>query len=336
MNYPSKVVVVTGASAGVGRAIAVRFGKAGWHVALIARGRDGLDGAKREIEAHGGRATAIQADVADAAALMAAGDQVEREVGPIGVWINNAMVTVYAESVDIPADEFLQVTRVTYLGQVHGAQAALKHMRARNRGTIICIGSALAYRSIPFQAPYCAAKAAVRGFADALRTELMWEGSRVRVSTVHLPAVNTPQFDWARTRFKQKLAPVPPIFQPDTVADAVFRAAHHRPREYWLGFSAVQAIVSQMIAPGIADRVLAAKGKSLETVDEPARVARPDNLFEAGVGDPGAHGRFDAEARPHATPVDPKWLRLGVAALGLGAGLAVLTAARSETRRRLP
>ena len=287
------IAVVTGASAGVGRAIAQAFGNRGWQVALIARGREGLESAKREIEVAGGKALAIQADVGDADALMRAADQVERELGPIDVWVNNAMVTIYASVTDIAPKEFQQVTQVTYLGQVHGTLAALKHMRARNRGTIICIGSALAYRSIPFQGPYCAAKAAVRGFVDTLRSELLYEGSKIRLTMVHLPAVNTPQFDWARNKFNRKVAPVPPIFQPETIADAVLRAVDETPREYWLGFSTVKAIVAQMLVPSLADRILGKRGKASETTNQPSDPSRPDNLFEAGRGDPGAHGRFD-------------------------------------------
>ena len=242
------------------------FGNRGWQVAVIARGREGLESAKREIEVAGGKALAIQADVGDADALMRAADQVERELGPIDVWVNNAMVTIYASVTDIAPKEFQQVTQVTYLGQVHGTLAALKHMRARNRGTIICIGSALAYRSIPFQGPYCAAKAAVRGFVDTLRSELLYEGSKVRLTMVHLPAVNTPQFDWARNKFNRKVAPVPPIFQPETIADAVLRAVEETPREYWLGFSTVKAIVAQMLVPSLADRIL---GKGVRLVKQP-------------------------------------------------------------------
>ncbi len=325
MQSTPKTVVVTGASAGVGRAIATRFGRAGWQVALIARGRQGLESAKAEIEAAGGRALTIQADVADAVALSEAADRVERELGPIDVWVNNAMVTIYATCVDVTPEEFAQVTRVTYLGQVHGTLAALKHMRPRNRGTVICIGSALAYRSIPFQGPYCAAKAAIRGFVDSLRTELLWEGSAVHVTMVHLPAVNTPQFDWARNKFNRKLAPVAPIYQPETVADAVFRAVRSRPREYWLGFSTVKAIVAQMLAPSVADHYLADAGKTSETVDQPAEVGRADNLFEAGRGDPGTHGRFDDRSSPHAVPVDPTWLRLGLATAAAGTAALVMT-----------
>ena len=262
MPDAQKTVVVTGASAGVGRAVAAGFGKRGWQVGLIARGREGLEGAKREIEAAGGRALAIQADVGDADALMRAADQVESELGPIDVWVNNAMVTIYASIVDITPAEFHQVTQVTYLGQVHGTLAALKYMRRRNRGGIIFIGSALAYRSIPFQGPYCAAKAAVRGFVDLLRSELLYEDSKIMLTMVQLPAVNTPQFDWARNKFDRKVAPVAPIFQPETVADAVRRAVENAPREYWLGHSTVKAIVAQMLAPSLADRFLAKKGQN--------------------------------------------------------------------------
>ena len=186
-------------------------------------------------------------------------------------------------------------------------------MRARNRGTIICIGSALAYRSIPFQGPYCAAKAAVRGFVDTLRSELLYEGSKIRLTMVHLPAVNTPQFDWARNKFDRKVAPVPPIFQPETVADAVLRAAEETPREYWLGYSTVKAIVAQMLVPSLADRILAKRGKANETTNQPSVPGRPDNLFEAGRGDPGAHGRFDNRSSLRAFPFNPAWLRAGFA-----------------------
>ncbi len=323
----ARTIAVTGASAGVGRAIAQAFGRNGWQVALIARGQEGLEGAKQDIEAAGGRAIAIQADVADADALMRAADQVERELGPIDVWVNNAMVTIYASIKDISPVEFHQVTQVTYLGQVHGTLAALKHMRPRNRGAIICIGSALAYRSIPFQAPYCAAKAAVRGFIDSLRSELLYEGSKIRLSMIHLPAVNTPQFDWARNKFAHKAAPVKPIFQPETVADAVMRAVRQQPREYWLGHSAVKAIVAQMLAPSVADRFLAKAGKSNETSKEPAVRGRPDNLFEAGQGDPGAHGRFDGKSSLHAFPYNPGWLRAGFAVVIVAMAAAVVALA---------
>jgi NAD(P)-dependent dehydrogenase (short-subunit alcohol dehydrogenase family) len=327
MPCSHKTVAVTGASAGVGRAVATAFGRRGWQVAVIARGQEGLDGAKLEIEAAGGRALAIKADVADAAAVMDAADQVERELGPIDVWVNNAMVTIYASIVDITPEEFQQVTRVTYLGQVHGTLAALKHMRGRNCGHIIFIGSALAYRSIPFQAPYCAAKAAVRGFVDSLRSELLYEDSKVRLTMLQLPAVNTPQFDWARNKFDRRVAPVPPIFQPETIAHAVLQAVHDAPREYWIGTSAVKAIIAQMLMPGLVDRFLAKAGMASETTSQPKKQGCPDNLFQAGQGDPGAHGRFDARSNPRAFAFNPEWLRAGLALVCLGALAALLTLA---------
>ena len=332
MSSSNSVVVVTGASAGAGRAIAERFGRAGWSVGLLARGREGLESAARDIEALGGHALPVETDVADAEAVRRAADRIERELGPIDVWVNNAMVTVYATCEKITPEEFLQVTRVTYLGQVHGTLAALAHMKRRDRGAIVCVGSALAYRSIPFQGPYCAAKAAVRAFIDSLRSELMWEGSRVRLSVVHLPAVNTPQFWWARNKSDRCLAPVPPIYQPETVGEAVFKAAHTGPREVWLGFSTVKAVVGQMLAPAFADRVLARAGISNETRPRPKVRGQPDNLFEAGAGDPGTHGPFDSEARRSAISYNPTYLRgslmLAVlAALLAGSRAAVVTVA---------
>ena len=319
MSTTSGVVVITGASAGVGRAIAARFGRSGWSVGLLARGREGLSSAAREIEALGGRTLAIEADVSDAKAVQQAAGRIERELGPIDVWVNNAMVTVYATCDKVTPEEYLQVTRVTYLGQVHGTLAALEHMQKRNRGTIISIGSALAYRSIPFQGPYCAAKSAVRAFVDSLRSELLWQGSQVKLTMVHLPAVNTPQFNWARNKSDRRLAPVPPIYQPDTVGEAVFRAARTAPPAIRLGFSTVKAVIGQMLAPAFADRYLAHAGISNETIPEPEIQGRPDNLVEAGQGDPGSHGPFDDRARPFAIPYNPTYLRGGALLAGLTA-----------------
>lgn len=330
-----ETVVVTGASAGVGRAIAVAFGRRGCKVGLIARGREGLESTMREIIRLGGEALVIEADVGDAEAMMVAADQVEAELGPIDLWVNNAMVTVYGASVEISPEEFHQVTRVSYLGQVHGTLAALRQMRPRNRGAIISIGSALAYRSIPFQAPYCAAKAATRGFIDSLRSELMAEHSAITLTMVHLPAVNTPQFDWARNKFDRKAAPVPPIYQPEAIAAAVIRAAERAPREYWVGASAVKAILGQMLMPPVVDRILARAGVDNETSDEPEAPHRPDNLFDAGRGDPGAHGRFDRLSSTSAFPFNPDLLRAGVAVGAVAAGLALLFAAvRTEHGRQ--
>lgn len=326
LRKSSKTIVVTGGSAGVGRAIASAFAREGWQVAVLARGQEGLDGTVREIEEFGARALGIQADVADAEAVMRAAKRIEAELGEIDVWVNNAMVTIYGAIHDITPEEFLQVTRVTYLGQVHGILAALQVMRPRNRGTILCIGSALAYRSIPFQGPYCAAKAAVRGIVDSLRSELISENSAIRISLLNLPAVNTPQFDWARNKLGNRLKPVPPIYQPEAIAAAVVRAAHTAPREYWIGGAVVKALVGQMLMPSVADRLLGRKGPTSETTGEPDRPGRPDNLFEAGRGDPGAHGRFDALSSGSVVPFNPALLRGGLAAFGFGAiaaGLAL-------------
>jgi NAD(P)-dependent dehydrogenase (short-subunit alcohol dehydrogenase family) len=330
-------VVVTGASAGVGRAVALAFGRIGWQVGLIARGIDALETACRDVEEAGGRPFAVPADVADADAVMQAAERIEGKLGPIDVWINSAMVTIVAPAEQVTPEEFRRVTEVTYLGQVHGTLAALKHMRPRDRGTIVHVGSALAYRSIPLQAPYCAAKSATRGFVDSLRSELQFQRSRIRLTMVQLPAVNTPQFDWARSRMSHRLAPVAPIFQPDPVADAIVRAAFKAPREYWVGHSAVKAIVAQMVAPGLADRFLARSPVASQTTDQPADRSRPDNMFEAGQGDPGAHGRFDDRSANSVTAFNPAWLRggLAVAALSAAALLATRRVRSAGERRRL-
>ena len=307
-----KVVVVTGASAGVGRATAVAFGRRGWEVGLIARGQEGLEDTKREIESFGGRAIWIQADVANAKAVMDAAMQIEGQLGPIEVWVNNAMVTIYARVVEITPEEYLRVTEVTYLGQVHGTLAALKLMRARNCGAVISVGSALAYRSIPLQAPYCAAKAATRAFMDSLRSELLNEHSAIRLTMVQLPAVNTPQFDWARSRLPRRLAPLPPIVQPEVIAHIahiIVRAAVKGPREYWIGYSTLKAIIGQMLVPAVGDRILAVEGPSDEMTSQAADLTRPDNLYEAGRGNPGAHGRFDGRSTDDAIAFNPTLLR---------------------------
>lgn len=325
-----KTVVVTGASAGVGRAVAVEFARAGWNVAAIARGHAGLAGTIRDIERAGGRAMAFSADVAEADAIMEAADAVAAEWGGIDVWINNAMVTVYAPVQETAPEDFARVTAVTYLGQVHGTLAALKHMRARNAGTVVHVGSALAYRSIPLQASYCAAKAAVRGFVDSLRSELLHDGSRIRLTMVQLPAVNTPQFDWARSVLPRKPEPVPPIYQPETIARHIYEAAITAPRELWIGASAWKAIVGNMLVPGWIDGYLARNGYRGEMTQKAASRQRADNLYEPVDTDPGAHGRFDDRAARHVAAADPRWLKLGLAALlGTVAG-TMLFATRAE------
>jgi len=313
-----KTVVVTGASAGVGRSVVLEFGRQGSNVALLARGEGRLNSAAQDARRLGVKALPIVVDVADAAAVDAAAEQVERELGPIDIWVNVAMVTVFAPVHAIEPEEFKRVTEVTYLGQVHGTLAALKRMRRRNQGTIIQIGSALSYRAIPLQSAYCAAKFAVRGFTDSLRTELQHEGSQIRVTMVQLPAVNTPQFDWARNRMPKKAQPLAPIFQPEAIAREVVRAARLTPRELWIGRSALKAIIGTLLAPRLGDEILATEGYAGQLASEPPEDG-PDNLFQPPPGDPGAHGRFDGRSNPVVYGFNPLWLRAGAFAALLGA-----------------
>jgi len=296
---PDQVVMITGASAGVGRATALAFARHGASIGLLARGRAGLEAAAREVERAGGRALIIQADVADADRVDAAASTLEEAFGPVDVWINNAMTSVFSPILEMRPEEFKRVTEVTYLGVVYGTLAALRRMTARNRGVIVQVGSALAYRGIPLQSAYCAAKHAVEGLCDSLRTELLHDGSAVKVTMVQLPALNTPQFDWVKSRLHGRAQPVPPIFQPEVAADAIVWAADHPRREYFVGFPTVEAIVGDRIAAGLADHYLARAGYDSQQTSEPEDPNRPDNLW-APVDDDrdfGAHGRFDATAR---------------------------------------
>jgi short-subunit dehydrogenase len=304
-------VVITGASAGVGRAVALEFARRSCNVALMARGIERLESAARQARECGVEALAIPVDVADAAILDAAAERVETELGPIDIWVNNAMATIFAPVHAITSDEFRRVTEVTYLGQVHGTLAALRRMRRRNRGVIVQVGSALSYRAIPLQSAYCAAKFAVRGFTDALRSELAHEGSRICLTMVQLPAVNTPQFDWARSRMAEKAQPVPPIFQPEAIAREIVRAARDAPRELWIGRSTLKAIIGTMLLPGTGDRILAREGYRAQLTSEPRNTTRPDNLFTPPPGDPGTHGRFDSQASADVVGFEPAWLRAG-------------------------
>ncbi len=318
-------VVVTGGSAGVGRAVAVAFGRRGWNVGIVARGRAGLAAAVDEVRAVGGRALGYRADVADPRAVDRAADAFAEEFGGIDdVWVNNAMVTVYAEVAQMSPDEFRRVTEVTYLGQVHGTLAALRHMRASDRGTIVHVGSALAYRSIPLQSAYCAAKSAVRGFVDSLRTEVAASPQPHPAYHGAAAAVNTPQFDWARSRLTRRLQPVPPIFQPEAIAEEIVRAAHDAPRELWIGTPSWLAILGAQAAPAFSDHYLARHGYRGETTDEPAERGRPDNLYDPADAhhDHGAHGRFDGQAKGRVVAADPMWLHVGmIAGRGWSAGL---------------
>jgi NAD(P)-dependent dehydrogenase (short-subunit alcohol dehydrogenase family) len=326
-----RTVVITGASAGVGRATAIAFAGLGWNVALIARGQEGLESAKSEVEAAGGRGLVLPLDVAEADAVFAAADTVVAEWGSIDVWINDAMATIFAPVKDITPREFRRVTEVTYLGQVHGTMAALKHMRPRNEGTIVQVGSALSYRAIPLQSAYCGAKFAIRGFTDALRSELKHERSRIRLTMVQLPAVNTPQFDWARSRLPRKLQPVPPIYQPEAIARQIVRAAREAPRELWIGTSALKAIFGTMVLPLLGDHILAQEGYSGQMTDELAAPNRRDNLFEPVETDPGARGRFDRSALRDVMAFDPVRLRAAFALTTI-AGVVGLIAVSSSRR----
>lgn len=321
MKSRPEVVVITGSSAGVGRATAHRFARDGAKVALLARASKALDGAADEIRAMGCEVLAIPTDVADAAQVEAAAERVEQELGPIDVWINAAMATIFAPVSEITAEEFRRATDVTYLGTVHGTMSALKRMRPRNRGKIVQVGSALAYRAIPLQSAYCGAKFAIRGFTDALRVELMHDKSTVGVTMVQLSAFNTPQFQWGRTRLPRRPQPVPPIFQPEVAAEGIHYAAHHRRRELWVGYPAVKAIIGNGLVPWLADRLLAKEGYSGQMDDQPVPADRPDNLFEPVDHDFGTHGRFDGRSRRFSAQLWMTTHRRTVAAGLLGAAL---------------
>ena len=321
------VVVVTGASAGIGRATAVEFARHGWRVALLARGGDGLEGARQDVEAAGGSALVLPTDVADEAQVEAAAGRVEREWGPIEVWVNNAMATIFAEFLDVDPGDYRRATEVTYLGTVWGTRAALRRMRPRDRGTIVQVGSALAYRSIPLQAPYCGAKAAVRGFTDSLRSELIHARSRVHLTMVQLAAFNTPQFQWGRTTMECRPRPMGRIFQPEVAARGIHYAATHRRRELVVGAPALKAIFGGgMLARGYADRRLAQEAVDGQHTDEPLPPGRQDNLYQPVPGDHGAHGRFDDEAVGRSAQLwlstHRRRLATGAALLGAAAGVA--------------
>ena len=317
------VVVITGASAGVGRAAVRAFARQGANVGLIARGLDGLEGARREVEAVGGRALVLPADVSDHDAVEAAAEQVERELGPIDVWVNNAMVSVFSPVKDMEPDEFRRVTEVTYLGVVYGTLAALKRMLPRDRGAIVQVGSALAYRGIPLQSAYCGAKHAIQGFSESLRCELLHDSSHVHVTMVQLPAMNTPQFDWVKSRLPRKAQPVPPIYAPEIAADAIVWAASHRRREMSVGAVTTGVIWGNKLAAGLGDRYLARTGYDSQQTDEPADPNRPDNLWHPLPGDRGPHGRF-GDRTTHSSP--QTWIneRLPAVAMIAAGGAALL------------
>lgn len=294
------VVAITGASAGVGRATAVAFARRGYAVGLIARGVDRLETAKADVEAAGGSGLVLPADVADALAVENAAERVEQELGAIDVWVNCAMATVFAPFAAISADEYRRVTEVTYLGQVHGTMAAVRRMRLRDRGAIVNVGSALGYHGLPLQSAYCGAKFAIRGFTESLRAELIHDDSRVTVGMVVLPAVNTPQFEWARNKLPMRPQPAPPIYEPEVPAAAIVRAAETGAREILIGRASFKLVFGSILAPGLLDRMLAKMGYSGQQTDEPADPTRSDNLFSPVTGDYAAHGRFEARSSGHA------------------------------------
>lgn len=330
-----KVVVVTGASAGVGRAIVHRFARAGWCIGLIARDADSLNQVRREVEEMGGTALVAPADVADAGAVFAAAERVATRFGSLDVWINDAMATVFSPVWETTPQEFRRVTEVTYLGFVHGTMAALHYMRPVNRGTIIQIGSALAYRGIPLQAAYCGAKHAIRGFTDSLRAELLHEGSNVTLTMIQLPAVNTPQFDWARTHMPRQPRPVAPVVQPEVIARIVFEAAHKPRREYWIGLSTLKVILGNTLLPAFLDHYLARMGFGAQETAEPVAPGRADNLIEPVSALHRTRGRFGGEAQERAIAVSGPASRLAMLLIGGAAVLAIgLVAGASVTRAK--
>ena len=313
------MVVITGASAGVGRATAQAFAREGARVALIARGRAGLEAARRDVSGRGGEALVLPLDVADALAIEEAAEKIENTFGPIDVWVNNAMASVFSPIKQMTPDEFKRVTEVTYLGYVYGTLAALKRMLPRDRGIIIQVGSALAYRGIPLQSAYCAAKHAIQGFVDSLRCELLHDKSRVRVTMIELPALNTPQFSWVKSRLPRKAQPVPPIFQPEVAAEAIVYASHNPRREIYVGMPTVAAIGVNKIAPGLLDHYLARTGYDSQQHDGFEDRMRPDNLWEPvdTDHDHGAHGSFDSRATFHSPQLWSSMHRSWIALAGL-------------------
>jgi len=358
-----EVVVITGASAGVGRATVRAFARRGAKLGLLARGKAGLEGARRDAEQLGGQALVLPTDVADANAVERAAEAVENEFGPIDIWVNDAMCSVFSPAKEMTAQDYKRVTEVTYLGFVYGTLAALKRMLPRDRGIIVQVGSALAYRGIPLQSAYCGAKHAIQGFTESVRCELIHDRSNVKITMVQMPALNTPQFNWVKSRLPRKPQPVPPIYQPEVAADAIFHAAHHYRREWFVGGSTVVAIEGNKIAPGLGDWYLGQQGYDAQQYDGRVSSERRQNLDQPVDDDRdfGAHGDFDARSTPHSYQLwlDQRrdWMALagavgavgaaltsggksfwrgGLMGLALGAVAALASAAGSGTDRQEP
>lgn len=314
------VVVITGASAGVGRATARAFAREGAKIGLIARGEDRLEATRREVDGLGGEALVLPLDVADADAVERAASQVERKLGEIDVWVNNAMTSVFSAVKEMTAAEFKRVTEVTYLGYVNGTLAALKRMLPRDRGVIIQVGSALAYRGIPLQSAYCAAKHAIQGFCDSLRCELIHDQSRVQICMIQMPALNTPQFGWSKSRLRRKAQPVPPIFQPEIAAEAIIYVSRYPRREFWVGVPTIKALIANKFFPGLLDHYLARTGYESQQHNGPEDPNRAHNLWKPVPGDQAAHGQFDKRAQKWSpqlwTNERRLWFALGAAIVG--------------------
>ena len=310
----AEVVVITGASAGVGRATARKFGERGARVGLLARGEDGLEGAKRDVENAGGEAVTVQTDVAEMEQVEEAADAVEDEFGPIDVWVNCAMTSVFSEVKEMDAEEYRRVTEVTYLGYIYGTLTALERWESRDEGSIVQVGSALAYRGIPLQSAYCASKHAIKGFTESLFAELIHDDSDIDVSMVHLPGLNTPQFTWTKSRLPNKPQPVPPIYQPEVAADAIVWAAHHDRRELYVGRPTLKTILGEKFVPRFLDHLLARNAYESQQTDEPVEPDRQYNLWEPVAGDHGARGPFDDRAKQRSEQL---WLTTHRKTVGL-------------------
>ena len=328
-NSTQEVVVITGASSGIGRATVREFAKHGAHIGLLARNEDALNAAKDEVESLGGRAVVIPTDVTEADQVEAAADRVEEEFGPIDIWVNDAMTVVFAPLKDITPEEFKRATEVNYLGFVYGTMSALKRMLPRDRGTIVQVGSALAYRGIPLQSTYCGSKFAIRGFTDSLRTELKHDGSNVHVTMPQLPGLNTPQFDHCRIKLGHYPQPVPPIYQPEVAAEGIYYAAHHKRREVYVGASTAIVIMGNKLLPGLGDWYLGRTGYSSQQTQESLEGSyQPGNLFEPVTQDPGAHGRFDGQAHEKSPQLWATKNRGALALAGVAVGAAIFGLAR--------